>query len=82
MGIMKESGLVIVVSDFLISISNEHTFPIFTFISAGVVNIFVPSGGGQWAVQGPIIVEAAQQLNIPLSYLSNMKSYKIAGFGR
>jgi short-chain fatty acids transporter len=31
-----------------------------------LVNIFVPSGGGQWAVQGPIIVEAAQNLNIPL----------------
>ena len=31
------------------------TFPLFTFLSAAVVNVFVPSGGGQWAVQGPII---------------------------
>jgi len=53
-------------SNFLMNISNETTFPIFTFISAGLVNIFVPSGGGQWAVQGPIIVEAAQNLHIPL----------------
>ena len=30
-----------------------------TFLSAGAVNLFVPSGGGQWAVQGPIIMEAA-----------------------
>ena len=46
MGIMKDSGIVSSLSDFFVSISNETTFPIFTFISAGIVNIFVPSGGG------------------------------------
>jgi short-chain fatty acids transporter len=48
-----------------VSISNSTTFPIFTFFSAGIVNVFVPSGGGQWGVQGPIIIEAASQLNVP-----------------
>ena len=33
-------------------------------ISAGIVNIFVPSGGGQWAVQAPIILEAAYELGV------------------
>ncbi|MEE3037767.1 MAG: TIGR00366 family protein [Bacteroidota bacterium] len=65
MGIMNSSGLVGVFSDFFVSISNPTTFPVFTFISAGIVNIFVPSGGGQWGVQGPIIIEAASQLNVP-----------------
>ena len=65
MGIMNSSGLVGVFSDFFVSISNTTTFPIFAFISAGIVNVFVPSGGGQWGVQGPIIVEAASQLNVP-----------------
>ena len=64
MGIMNHSGMVQIMSDFFVSISNETTFPIFTFISAGIVNVFVPSGGGQWAVQGPIIVEAASQLGV------------------
>ena len=67
MGIMKGSGLVGIMSDFFVSISNEQTFPLFTLISAGIVNIFVPSGGGQWAVQGPIIVQAADALNVSLS---------------
>lgn len=67
MGIMKYSGLVVIFSNFFIDISNEVTFPIFTFISAGIVNTFVPSGGGQWAVQGPIICEAASVLNVPIS---------------
>ena len=65
MGLMKYSGMVTVFSDFFVQISNSTTFPIFTFISAGIVNIFVPSGGGQWAVQGPIIIEAATQLGVP-----------------
>lgn len=65
MGLMKYSGMVTVFSDFFVQISNSTTFPIFTFISAGIVNIFVPSGGGQWAVQGPIIIEAASQLGVP-----------------
>ena len=65
MGIMKYSGMVNLFSDFFVQISNEVTFPIFTFISAGIVNVFVPSGGGQWGVQGPIIIEAASQLNVP-----------------
>tara|TARA_B100000963_G_scaffold57446_1_gene45520 strand:+ start:9104 stop:10447 length:1344 start_codon:yes stop_codon:yes gene_type:complete len=66
MGIMTESGLVEIMSDFFVSISDEKTFPILTFLSAGIVNIFVPSGGGQWAIQGPIIVEAikASSFNI------------------
>lgn len=67
MGIMKYSGLIEVFSGFLVSISSPTTFPLFTFFSAGLVNIFIPSGGGQWAVQGPIIIEAAENLNVPLS---------------
>ncbi|MEQ9263277.1 MAG: TIGR00366 family protein [Owenweeksia sp.] len=65
MGIMKYSGLVSEISTFFISISTPATFPIFTFMSAGLVNIFVPSGGGQWSIQGPILIQAAQQLGVP-----------------
>lgn len=66
MGMMQDSGLVSYFSTFFVSISNDTSFPIFTFMSAGLVNIFVPSGGGQWTVQGPIIIEASQQLGLPL----------------
>ena len=66
MGLMKHSGMITQLSEFFVSISTEITFPIFTFMSAGLVNIFVPSGGGQWAIQGPIIIEASQQLGLSL----------------
>ena len=67
MGIMKHTGMITQLSEFFVSISTETTFPIFTFLSAGLVNIFIPSGGGQWAIQGPIIIEASQQLGLSLS---------------
>jgi short-chain fatty acids transporter len=67
MGLMKSSGMVNEMSAFFVSISTESTYPIFTFISSGIVNIFVPSGGGQWAVQGPIIVQAATDMGVSLN---------------
>ena len=53
-----------VISNGFVAISNGVTFPIFSFLSAGVVNIFVPSGGGQWAVQGPIMMPAGAALGV------------------
>ncbi len=66
MGIMVGSGMINGISDFFVSISTSTTLPIFTFLSAGLVNIFVPSGGGQWAVQGPLVLESAMQLGVSL----------------
>jgi len=43
------------------------SLPFFSFISAGLVNMFVPSGGGQWAVQAPIVIPAAQELGADIS---------------
>lgn len=75
MGIMKYSGLAAGVSYAFVELSNEVTLPVFTFLSAGLVNIFVPSGGGQWAVQGPIVTEAVQVLNVPIPKVVMALSY-------
>lgn len=66
MGLMNYSGLVEVFTQSLVSISSTETLPIYGFFSAAVVNFFVPSGGGQWAVQGPILMDAAQQLGVSI----------------
>ena len=34
--------------------------------AVNLVNIFVPSGGGQWAVQGPIVIESALKLGVSI----------------
>ena len=53
-----------VISNAFVSISNKTTFPLFTFWSAGIVNMFVPSGGGQWAVQAPIMMTAGNAIGV------------------
>lgn len=62
MAIMMSSGLAASLSQFFVSISTAQTLPFWTFIAGGIVNIFVPSGGGQWAVQAPVMLPAAQAL--------------------
>jgi len=51
-------------SEMFVAISNQTTYPLFTFLSAGLVNFFVPSGGGQWAVQAPIMMPAGLELGV------------------
>jgi len=66
MGLMKYSGLVAIFTESLIQISTPDTLAIYSFFSAAVVNFFVPSGGGQWAVQGPILMQAAEELGVSI----------------
>lgn len=58
-GMMTNAGLVTQFSEAIISLATPETFPLWTFLSAGAVNFFIPSGGGQWAIQGPIMMQAA-----------------------
>jgi len=62
MGLMQYSGLADQISQIFIQIATKDTLPIWTFLSGGVVNFFIPSGGGQWVVQGPVMLKAAQNL--------------------
>jgi len=64
MGMMVASGLSEQMSLWFVNISTEFTYPLFTFLSAGLVNFFVPSGGGQWAVQGPIMIPAGIEIGV------------------
>lgn len=71
MGMMSGSGLVVVIAQWMVSLASTGTFGFISFLSAGLVNIFVPSAGGQWGVQGPILVEAARQIGVPVSVAIN-----------
>lgn len=64
MGIMAGTGLIAVLSDAVVDTSTPQTFGLLAFLSAGLVNFFVPSGGGQIAVQGPILLDAAERLGV------------------
>jgi len=64
MGIMTATGLAGVIAQWFIAVSTPHTLPFWGFISSIVISLFVPSGGGHWAVQGPFIVPAALALHV------------------
>ncbi|MCQ2345546.1 MAG: short-chain fatty acid transporter [Paludibacteraceae bacterium] len=53
-----------VLSDACISASTPTTYPLLTFLCAAILNMFVPSGGGHWAIQAPIMFSAGQTLNV------------------
>ena len=62
MGVLAGSGLMITFAAGFVAISSPETLPFFSFLAGGLINLFAPSGGAQWAVQGPIMIEAAQQM--------------------
>ncbi|MEM9067466.1 MAG: TIGR00366 family protein [Myxococcota bacterium] len=64
LGLMKASGLITGMSQAFASVASATTFPLMAFASAGAVNLFVPSGGGQWAVQGEVLLQAGNDLGV------------------
>ena len=69
MGIMADTGLINILANKIVLVSSADTLPFFSFLSGGLVNMFIPSGGGQWAVQGPVMIEAAEILGVNPSYV-------------
>lgn len=67
MGIITTTGLAGVLSKVFIHFSTARTLPFFTYLTSMIITLFVPSGGGHWAVQGPFAVPAAQSLHSSLA---------------
>lgn len=61
-----ESGICFgtVISNACINISSPVTYPLLTFLCAALLNMFVPSGGGHWAIQAPIMFTAGAELGV------------------
>ena len=76
-GANAETGLSLahVISNFFVHVSTVKTFPLFTFLSAGIVNLFVPSGGGQWVVQGPIMMPAGAEIGVDAAKVAMCIAY-------
>ncbi|MEO6923587.1 MAG: TIGR00366 family protein [Bryocella sp.] len=67
MGIITTTGLAAVIAKVFIRFSTAHTLPFYTYLTSLVITLFVPSGGGHWAVQGPFAIPAAQHLHASLA---------------
>ena len=62
MNMLSETGLSTELANWFVNISTAQTLPLNAFYAAGLINLFIPSGGGLWAIQGPIMLEAAKNL--------------------
>ncbi|MEM7139357.1 MAG: TIGR00366 family protein [Myxococcota bacterium] len=62
LGVMQASGMIERLSGAMADVASTSTFPVLTFLSAGLVNFFVPSGGGQWALQSDVLLTTAEAL--------------------
>ena len=67
---MMISGLTQQFSDAIIAFSGPAALPYLGFFSAGLINLFIPSGGAQWAIQGPIFVDAALQMGVDTTVIT------------
>jgi short-chain fatty acids transporter len=70
-GMMTTSGLGQIIVGGFTSVATAHTLPLFSYYSASIVNLFIPSQGGQWIIQGPILVDAAQELGANIPHVIN-----------
>jgi short-chain fatty acids transporter len=64
MGMMTGTGLAAVIAQAFVAFSTHQTLPFWSFVSSNIISLFVPSGGGHWAVQGPFMVPAAVSLHV------------------
>lgn len=74
-GILTGTGLAKIIAGWFVAISSPETFYMFQFWGAGLINMFVPSGGGQWVVQGPITIEAARLMGIDMTKSAMMVAW-------
>jgi len=66
---LTDSGLATQMSNFFVSISNEHTFPVFVGIYSAFLGLFIPSAGGKWLIEAPYLLEAGKELGVHLGWV-------------
>ncbi len=75
LGVLSSSGALYQLSNLIQTQTSKEFFPLVTFFSTAFVNLLVPSGGGQWAIQGPVIMETAATWNLDFAKLVMIFSY-------
>lgn len=75
LALLKTSGAIAAATSFIVEIASADTLAPLAFLLAGVTNFLVPSGGGQWAVQGELLLNAASTLGVSPSTIVLAFSY-------
>jgi short-chain fatty acids transporter len=75
MGLMLDAGLAAQFAALAAVFGSAETLPIVAFLSAGLINFFIPSGDAHWAVQGPAFLEAAKTLGTDPALIAMAVAY-------
>lgn len=73
--VMKHTGLSAAIAHVFVEAANAKTLPLFTFLASIVTKSFVPSGAGEWAVEGPPMLVAAKTLGVPYGKITMAVAY-------
>lgn len=66
---LTKSGLAEHISNFFVSISNPHTFPVLVGIYSAFLGLFIPSAGGKWLLEAQYVLDAAIRHEVHLGWV-------------
>lgn len=64
-GMMMHSGLAVTFAGWLTRLATPLTLPVICWFIGGVVNLFIPSGGGEWMTIGETMSRTSMALGVP-----------------
>jgi short-chain fatty acids transporter len=73
--VMKLTGLSASIAHVFVEAASARTLPFFTFLASILTKSFVPSGAGEWAVEGPVMLQAAKELGVPYGKITMAVAY-------
>jgi short-chain fatty acids transporter len=74
-GIMKGTALAAALAAAFLSVATARTFPLIVFWYSAVLDYFVPSGGGKWAIEALYVLRAGQALGVPVTEVAMAYAY-------
>jgi short-chain fatty acids transporter len=74
-GIMKGTALAASLAAAFLSVATARTFPLIVFWYSAVLDYFVPSGGGKWAIEALYVLGAGQALGVPVTEVAMAYAY-------
>jgi short-chain fatty acids transporter len=74
-GIMKGTALAAALAAGFLSVATARTFPLIVFWYSAVLDYFVPSGGGKWAIEALYVLRAGQALGVPVREVAMAYAY-------
>jgi short-chain fatty acids transporter len=67
-GIITMSSITTTLAHFFVHISSQNSYPVVVAIYSFILGMFVPSGGGKWAIEAPYVLQAAKDLHVSLGW--------------